>query len=777
LTLNVSGAVTQVAGNVILASGLQLLGSGTVNLDDANNDVATLAADYSGTISYRDLNSLVVGTVSDTSMGTTTTSGIRTSGTLAAGFDVKLTTGGPLTIGNAADGGADDIRLGTSGDLTLNVSGAVTQVAGNVILGSGLQLLGSGTVNLDDANNDVATLAADYSGTISYRDLNSLVVGTVSDTSMGTTTTSGIRTSGTLAAGFDVKLTTGGPLTIGNAADGGADDIRLGTSGDLTLNVSGAVTQVAGNVILGSGLQLLGSGTVNLDDANNDVATLAADYSGTISYRDLNSLVVGTVSDTSMGTTTTSGIRTSGTLAAGFDVKLTTGGPLTIGNAADGGADDIRLGTSGDLTLNVSGAVTQVAGNVILGSGLQLLGSGTVNLDDANNDVATLAADYSGTISYRDLNSLVVGTVSDTSMGTTTTSGIRTSGTLAAGFDVKLTTGGPLTIGNAADGGADDIRLGTSGDLTLNVSGAVTQVAGNVILGSGLQLLGSGTVNLDDANNDVATLAADYSGTISYRDLNSLVVGTVSDTSMGTTTTSGIRTSGTLAAGFDVKLTTGGPLTIGNAADGGADDIRLGTSGDLTLNVSGAVTQVAGNVILGSGLQLLGSGTVNLDDANNDVATLAADYSGTISYRDLNSLVVGTVSDTSMGTTTSSGIRTSGTLAAGFDVKLTTGGPLTIGNAADGGADDIRLGTSGDLTLNVSGAVTQVAGNMILGSGLQLLGSGTVNLDDANNDVATLAADYSGTISYRDLNSLVVGTVTDTAMTANTTTSGIVTDG
>src|SRR5438477_562963 len=218
------------------------------------------------------------------------------------------------------------------------------------------------------------------------------------------------------------------------------------------------------------------------------------------------------------------------------------------------------------------------------------------------------------------------------------------------------------------------------------------------------------------------------------------------------TNTSGIRTSGTLAAGLDVQLATAGRLSFGNCADRrDLHSFPTRRSSDL-LNVSGAVTQVAGNVILASGLQLLGSGTVNLDDANNDVATLAADYSGTISYRDLNSIGRGPVRNTATCTTRIPAIRTSGTLAAGFDVKLTTGGPLTIGNGADGGADDIRLGSIGDLPLPMTALFPYTTLFRSLASGLQLLGSGTVNLDDANNDVATLAADYSGTISYRDLN-------------------------
>src|SRR5207302_896583 len=136
-------------------------------------------------------------------------------------------------------------------------------------------------------------------------------------------------------------------------------------------------------------------------------------------------------------------------------------------------------------------------------------------------------------ISYRDANGLVVGTVTDTSMGTTTTSGITSNNS-----DVKLT----ALVGGLALNQA--ITLG-AGELTLDVraNSGVTQTATGLITASGLQLLGSWTVNLDQHANNVSSPTRRSSDLISYRDANGLVVGTVTDTSMGTTTTSGITSN------------------------------------------------------------------------------------------------------------------------------------------------------------------------------------------------------------------------------------------
>src|SRR5437016_2383128 len=127
---------------------------------------------------------------------------------------------------------------------------------------------------------------------------------------------------------------------------------------------------------------------------------------------------------------------------------------------------------------------------------------------------------------------------------------MTTSGITTRDDDVKLTVlAGGLSIGDAVGPvGADDITLGT-GNLTLNVVGAVTQTANNVITAAGLQLLGSGTVTLNESGNNVATLAANYNGPIAYTDANSLTVGTVTDGPSGMTA-SGITTSDD-----DVKLT------------------------------------------------------------------------------------------------------------------------------------------------------------------------------------------------------------------------------
>src|SRR5207302_1069564 len=144
---------------------------------------------------------------------------------------------------------------------------------------------------------------------------------------------------------------------------------------------------------------------------------------------------------------------------------------------------------------------------------------------------------HSGTLSYRDVSGLSVGTVTDTALTSPATSGITDNA------DVRLTTGGGLTS-------ETHVSPRISGDLPMNATGTVTQTA--EISATGLQLLGSGAVNLDLSAIPARSSADSHSGTLSYRDVSGLAVGTVTDTALTSPATSGITDNA------DVRLTTGG---------------------------------------------------------------------------------------------------------------------------------------------------------------------------------------------------------------------------
>ncbi len=674
LLLSVTGNVSQIVGDTVVANGLALMVTGTTTLTDAGNNVATLAASNGDTINYADADGLTAGSL--------TVLGMTVTGVTTTNDEVKLTTGGNLSID-------DDIALGT-GNLLLNVTGNVTQVAGDTIIANGLALMVTGTTTLTDSGNNVSILAANSGDTINYADADGLTVGSL--TALGMTVT-GITTSND-----DVKLTTGGNLVID-------DDIALGT-GNLFLNVTGNVSQIAGDTIAANGLALMVTGTTTLTDAGNNVATFAAGNGGTVNYTDADGLTVGSL--------TVLGMTVTGIAATNDDVKLTTtaaSSNLTID-------DDIALGT-GHLLLNVTGNVTQVAGDTIVANGLALMVTGTTTLTDIGNDVATLATSTGGTVNYMDVNGLAVGSLSVLGM---TVTGITTTND-----DVKLTTGGNLMID-------DDIALGM-GNLLLNVTGNVSQVAGDTIIATGLALMVTGTTTLTDAGNSVAIFAANTDGTINYTDANGLMVGSLNVLGM---TLTGVATSND-----DVKLTT----TAASSNLSIDDDIALGL-GNLLLNVTGNVTQVAGDTIVANGLALMVTGTTTLTDAGNNVATLAANNGGTIDYVDANGLTVGSL--------TVLGMTVTGITSTNDNVTICVmAGNLSLTQDVNVGVGTLRLQADG-----ATSSITQTSGAITAAALGLRAGSGGISLPSASNDVETIAASTTGSFSFQDADGFAIGTVT-----------------
>ena len=106
-------------------------------------------------------------------------------------------------------------------------------------------------------------------------------------------------------------------------------------------------------------------------------------------------------------------------------------------------------------------------------------------------------------------------------------------------------------------------------------------------------------------SNAVNTLAANVTGTLTYKDIDALIVGSVT---ANATTTNGITTGGN-----NVTLTTGGLLTIANNI--------TATGATVDLNAAG-VTE-SGGVITSDKLRLQGTGTFALG-GNNAVNTIAA---------------------------------------------------------------------------------------------------------------------------------------------------------
>src|SRR5262249_9457038 len=153
-----------------------------------------------------------------------------------------------------------------------------------------------------------------------------------------------------------------------------------------------------------------------------------------------------------------------------------------------------------------------------------------------------------------------------------------------------------------------------------------------------------------------------------------------------------------------------------------------------------------------------------LDNATNKITTIAANHTGSISYTDANDLTVGSVTDTAMSmSSTSTGITSNG-----YDVKLSTvNGALSIESPVTLGGGHFTRNPLGDAMH--TGSLTAAV--------LHYTTSFRSQLDNATNKITTIAANHTGSISYTDADDLTVGSVTDTAMSLSSTSTGLTSNG
>ncbi len=653
------------------------------------------------------------------------------SGVVTSGGNFNLVTAGGLSIDAAPlDAGA--------GDVTLNAAGAVTQTT--AITAGRLQLLGAGSFTLTNASNAVGTLAANTTGTISYRDQDDLTVGTV--------TTAGIITVGT-----NVRLRTGGALAITNP-------INVGTA-DLTLEAGGVVVQTA--AITAGGLELLGTGPFNLTLATNNVARLAANTTGAISYRDANGLEVGTV-------------NTVGITSTDDAVSLQTGGNLVL-NAP---IDLIDVGTAA-LTLTSAGTITQPAGTITAGllttssvggttlgqmnavTGFNATNTGGGNVSLANTAALTITGgSQSGGGSLTVVNmgnpiivsgAITVGGLGNLTLRTMSSGAITINAKLTAGGDVTLDAVGTLTINAAID--PLTVTLESDSDVFINApvvaTNTITVVAGqNTGIGN---VMVSGTGSLTTlAAGTISVMAGSGMGNITLAG-NVLSGGTVTLTANGAP--GNITLSALLTAVGALTINVGGNLTLNGATLTAATATATGSAGTNTLtmtyNSSSTFTINAaggGNVANGS-VMVPGSLVFSLFEnlvggSGNDAFNLVTGGSlaGSVSG------LMGTDTLSYAGFTGPVTITVTGTGPNGFDgsaTALTMGffGIASLIASATPGVCDSFTGLNAVSTWNLGIAQTYVSGGFTLAlSGFELLIGG--NQADTFNITANTLATLRG---------------------------------
>jgi filamentous hemagglutinin family protein len=821
----------------VIASGLTFSAS-----DSGNTTTLTTLADSTGLdFSYLGIGSLAIGSVNVGSTGTALLQASLSSGNgnIDAVNNASLITAGALTM-QAMGAGSN---IGSSGTALGLAVGSVTANAGT----GGLALKQAGSLNLSNLSTtgDLAVTATSGDltlGTLSYGSSKTLSLAAAAGsilaggaTLAGGSSSAAISLSaangiGTELAPIVVNASAGHTVSASVTGSGSAWITSLGTlNGGLTTAVHDGATTVnaGGNIKLAS----MTSGT---DAAGNDIRVTAG----------AGNITVGTVSGGSdarfnaVELSANAGriVGQSGTSLQGYDVKLhgaqgvgdttyrmaasgqrmqvtSNGGAIYLKAdtpsvfsyvASGGGLIDVAatadvlvanaLSGGGNITVASSTAgVDLIAGNLSAGPGSVTLtssGAGGTVRDDGNRDTrvagnsitvnAAAGVGSAGSALQTRAGTLTIGSANGIFVQDDNAAGVTLASVIASSGAVAIDTAGPTVatlVQAQADAAGNNVTLSSSGDLTLGSvraganHGAVNVSAAGSIVGSGSGphirahsaslAAGADIGSVSDPATgagapirlDVAALGGlSTSGiqrvvSIDYAGANTLVLGGGA-LSLGNGSSAYVSTAGDLdasaginLAGGNLSLSAGGTLTLATSGIATSGAVRLVGTTDVVTAGSGAAARelhVAGSsLVLRSGAA--GGDTRLVTSVGSlDARLLGAGHLSLANTGTLGSAALATA-DGDIDATSSGGLTAHSVVAGGSHraVSLSAGGgDLTAGT--------VNAGTDGTVTLAASGALVSAA-SVITGSTLNL--SAGQSIGSAGAAFAVQAAQVSADVT------------------------------
>ncbi|WP_349956779.1 hemagglutinin repeat-containing protein [Rhizobium sp. ZPR3] len=771
---NISAHHDMTLGGMISVSG-QILGAGNVSINGPSLSAQSLVAGLDFDVTNADGGNIVLGQTGDLKVaasGFVTVPMVQAAGTI----DIHA-----ATVTSDAITGHKDITISAvSGPVNVTnqvLGGGNISLAGSAIKASGI-VSGIDFTRTAAANGHIVQTA---SGDISLTSPGAISVGTLLsagnlNASGSTVTADGITAHGDVTLGGAISVTdqilgsgnvsiTGQSLSAPtivagidfDATNRAGGNIVLGQSGNLAISVGGTVAaptmQAAGSINAGGATinanavtshgnitlsgsttvtsQLLGGGNIAISGPGIKVGTVVsgvdfartAAANGNIVQTASGDLTLGSTGSINAGTLLSAGafsangitvtadavtahgditLKGTGTTATGAGVNIAgqilgSGNVLISGQSLsaqtviagiDFGATNriggnIVLGQSGDLTVNVNGAVTAPT----------IQAAGSIDISGASVTAASITGHKDVTLS-----GTAVGGVNVTNQvlggGNVGISGSSVrAGTVVSGVDFAAT---------SANGG--NIVQTTSGDISMTSSG---NISGGTLLSAGNLNASGSTVGADSVT---AHGAVTLNGAVSVTN-QILGSGNVSITGQS-------LSAQTIVSGIDFDAT--------NAAGG---NIVLGQRGDLTVNVNGAVA--ASTIQAAGAIDLSGTSVAAASITGHKDVTLSGTAVGSVTVA--NQLLAGgnvgaSGSSIKVGAIVS-GVDFAATAAANGNIVQTTSGNLTLastgsiktgtllsaGNFSAGGATVTAdaVTAHGDITLN---GATSVAGQ-VLGAG------------------------------------------------------------
>ena len=741
LLLVSAGAITDASGaSVTIDNGDASISGTTISLADSAADTLSVSGTASFDSGAGAITIAAAGAVNFGSLAFNTT-----GGAVAITEDSSTTVSGASTAGaDLALVSADDVTL----DATVGVTGNVTVTAGTSTNGTidvNAKLTGSAAILLDAADSIIVDAAIDPVTVTLLADdditINAPVQATMLITvSAGQDNTGSVVVDGsgaetgsltTTDAGSDITIMSGS-TTGGITLDGDVTTVERLT---LTSDGTGDITQPSGTISAAE-LQVTAVGDVTLNQATNDVTTLAVDLNpGTLQYTDANSVTVGTVA--------TSGI--------------------TTGNGGDGGAVTINA-TAGTITVDQAittspgtGGGISVSGAVAINAALTAAG-GTITL---NGDTAA-ASDLDINANLTSDQPMVLTAVRDIFVRAQvqTAAGSGSNITLTADSDgdgvggVRIETAGQIDgDGNVQISGSDlFVSGGTSDAVEIESDGAVIQVLsdGNISIGDGPDAPADATTIINGA-----VQAAAAGGAIAITAEDDVTLGAFGDLiGVDATITITADSNGDVSgSGGAVTMTDGATIDAGSGTIDLRADEDITISGLSTTNASGAavtITSNSGGVVDAGDTNLditANSGTVVIDAATGVGSAGAIDTQ--IATLDLDNTASGNVD---VNETDSLNINELDQDAATGTVNVDAGGTITIVDALAGVS-----AMGGQVELDADGVDSSIAVNATISTT-----SGAINVladDDVTFDATSSIASTSGNVTIiADANAGASGT-------------------
>lgn len=691
-TFSGAGGLGSTTGTHSVAAGaaLQIGNGGTTGSLFPGQNIAnngTLTFNHSNAFTYADIIS-GIGTVVQGGSGTLTLSGANTY------TGPTLVSTGTLIAGRASN------AFGSNSAMTVS-SGTDVQLAG---FGNSIgSLAGAGTLENASATAATLTLGGDntstnFSGTLQDGTgggkLSITKTGTGTQTFSGTATQTGSLTVSNGAVSISGSFAA--PISVGSTASTNAVlNILPGSSLNLIVNASatslsagtgssgiGVINQTGGNVTYDAQL-FLGANTSSYGFYNLVDGSLAT--TGTVNNR----LRIGGVANNSVG------------------MFYQAGGSVTLASGSAAGIFEVAANQSGGITGSIG--VAYLTGGTFTSANENRIGydttTGSLRGEETIDGTAVVTINAKTTLGQ---------TASDVGIlnldgGTYSTKQIvkGTSGTGFVNFN-----GGMLKAAASATGATFFTGLTSA---TIYSGGATIDSNGqSIVIGQSLQTpTGSG----------VSTIPVSYGG-VGY--VGAPYVSVIGGGGTGATAVANMVDDGTGNGTFKI-----GSITITNPGTGytGAPTVAV-TGGGGTGVIFGTATTAAN---VGGGLTKTGAGILSLTGNNTYSGGTTVSQGTLLANNATSSTGTGSVLISSGGTLAGNGIA--GSITAGSNFTLQSGGVLTAGQGVTVDAQVLQIRAGGTITLGGTVSLDILAGGA----------SGVLNAQAGNND-KLLFTPLSGTV-------------------------------